>query len=87
MIINVELIGSLRTLAGAGTLCVELEEPALVSVLLQKLSEKVLKNEEALSHSDLLIMKNGVEINVLKGVHTELKSHDAVTLVPISHGG
>jgi molybdopterin converting factor small subunit len=87
MMIHVELIGVLRTLADARTLRIELDESALVSGLLQKLSEEVLQHAETLCRSNLLILKNGVEVNVLKGVHTELKNHDTITLVPISHGG
>lgn len=87
MMITVELIGVLRTLAGAGTFHIELAEPASVSVLLWKMSKEVFKSEETPSPSTLLIMKNGAEISVLEGVHTELNNNDTVTLVPISHGG
>ena len=34
-----------------------------------------------------LILVNGKEINVLKGLETELKDGDEVTLIPVSHGG
>lgn len=87
MMINVELIGVLRTLAGVGTFRIKLAEPASVSVLLRKLSKEVFKSEETLPLSTLLIMKNGVEINVMEGVNTELNHHDTIALVPISHGG
>jgi molybdopterin converting factor small subunit len=87
MMINVEFIGVLRTLAGVETFRIELAEPASVSVLLRQLSKEVFKSEETLPLSTLLIMKNGVEINVLEGVNTELNHHDTIALVPISHGG
>ncbi|UCH37785.1 MAG: MoaD/ThiS family protein [Candidatus Bathyarchaeota archaeon] len=87
VLINVELIGVLRKLAGANTIDIELEDSAAVSGLLQKLSKELFQSEETLSRSTLLIMKNGLEINVLKGVHTELNHDDVITLVPISHGG
>jgi molybdopterin converting factor small subunit len=87
VLVNIELIGVLRTLAGAKTIDIELEDSAAMSVLLQKLSKEIFQSEELLSSSTLLIMKNGVEINVLKGMHTELNHDDVITLVPISHGG
>ena len=34
-----------------------------------------------------LILLNGKEINVLKGLETEIREGDEVTLIPISHGG
>ncbi len=34
-----------------------------------------------------LILVNGKEINVLKGLETALEDGDEVTLIPVSHGG
>jgi molybdopterin converting factor small subunit len=34
-----------------------------------------------------LILVNGKEIGVLKGLDTEIKEDDEVTLIPVSHGG
>ena len=87
MIINVEFIGALRTLAGAATFHIELEEPSAVFELLQKMSKEIFKSEAALLYSTLIILKNGLEISVLNGVHTKLNHQDTITLIPTSHGG
>ncbi len=34
-----------------------------------------------------LVLLNGKEISVLKGLETEIREDDEVTLIPISHGG
>ena len=34
-----------------------------------------------------LIIVNGKEISVLKGLETEIKEEDEVVIVPVSHGG
>lgn len=34
-----------------------------------------------------VILLNGKEINVLKGLETEVKDGDEIVLIPVSHGG
>ena len=35
----------------------------------------------------ILVLVNGVEVSVLEGLQSRLNDGDAVTLVPVSHGG
>lgn len=87
MMVNVELVGTLQKLANAKICNVELGEEASVSTLIQKLRTEVFSNRDFVDESNLLVMKNGREISVLKGFQTELENNDCVTLIPVSHGG
>lgn len=87
MIINVEFVGALRTVANANSCSVELEEGATMSALMHRLKAELFGEKEFADESNLLVMRNGKEISVLKGLQTELKHKDRITLIPISHGG
>jgi len=87
MIVIVELIGTLRTLAKAERYRVELEEGATISTLMRRLRAELFADKEHVDESNLLIMTNGKEISVLNGLQTGLENNDIVTLIPVSHGG
>jgi molybdopterin converting factor small subunit len=94
--VNVRLIGIFRVLSGKNRLPVELEEePTIVGRVIQKLAEVFSPEfKEALIDPELkdprpnaLILVNGKEISVLKGLETEVNKGDEIVLVPVSHGG
>ncbi len=87
MIVVVEFVGALRTIADVKNYSAELGEGATMSSLMQGLKSELFGGEEFFDESNLLIMRNGREISALKGLQTELKHEDKVTLIPISHGG
>lgn len=93
--VKVRLIGVFRVLSGKSRLRVELEEPAIVRKVIQKLVEALSPEfKEALIDPELrdprpnaLILVNGKEISVLEGLETEVNKGDEIVLVPVSHGG
>lgn len=87
MIVVVEFVGALHMIANVENYSAELGERATMSSLIQKLKAELFGGEEYFDESNLLIMKNGIEISALKGLQTELKHEDKVTIIPISHGG
>jgi len=87
MIIVVEFVGSLRTLAKVEGCRIEFEEKATISTLIRRLRAEVFADDEFVDETNLLVMKNGKEISVAEGLQTVLKDKDTVALIPISHGG
>ena len=92
--VNVRLLGVFRGLSAKSQLSLNLKKPTVRS-LVQKLSESFSVEAKHLlvdpelndPRPNTLILVNGKEINVLKGLETELENGDEVTLIPISHGG
>ncbi len=87
MFITVEFVGVLRTLAKMRKCTVELEEEMTVSALMRKLKAELFSDKEFVDESNLLIVMNGKEISILKGLQTLLKEKDIVKIIPASHGG
>jgi len=93
--VKVRLLGIFRVLSGKSRLPVELEEPAIVRKVIQKLVEAFSPEfKEALIDPELkdprpnaLILVNGKEISVLEGLETDVNKGDEIVLVPVSHGG
>jgi molybdopterin synthase sulfur carrier subunit len=72
----------------------ELDEGAKLKEALKRIIEEFPKIERALIDPELgdprpntLIVINGREISVLKGLETVLKNGDEVVFIPVSHGG
>jgi len=71
-----------------------LEQPTVKKVI-QKLADSLpVETKRLLVDPELndlqpnaLILVNGKEISVLKGLETKIKEGDEVTLIPVSHGG
>jgi molybdopterin synthase sulfur carrier subunit len=92
--VNIRLLGAFRGLSGKSQLSLNLKEPTVRS-LVQKLSESFSVEAKRLlvdpelndPRPNTLILVNGKEINVLKGLETALEDGDEVTLIPVSHGG
>jgi len=93
--VKVTLLGVFRGLSGRGQLLIELEKPVVVREVIQKLVESFLPEfNRVLIDPELndprpnaLILVNGKEVGVLKGLETEVKDGDEIALIPVSHGG
>lgn len=93
---TVNLFGVLRTAARAEKICLTLEDGATVRTLLDDLVSKVNRDEFQTIILDpelkdprpnALVLVCGIEIGTLQGLETTLKDGDAVTFLPVAHGG
>jgi molybdopterin synthase sulfur carrier subunit len=94
MKVNIKFVGSFRNLTNKSKVTLELEEGARLKEVIGRIVEKFPKIERALIDPELgdprpntLIIVNGREISVLKGLDTILKDGDEVVFIPVSHGG
>ena len=92
--VNVRLLGVFRGLSGKGQISLNLKKPTVRGVVLKLVESLSVEAKRLLVDPELndprpnaLILVNGKEINVLKGLETELEDGDEVTLIPVSHGG
>jgi len=94
MAITLKFIGALRHASGNDTINLPCSEGASILDVIDEIS----KEEPALRRSLLdehletptpkaLILVNGQEISVLKGLKTTLKDGDELVFVPVVHGG
>ena len=92
--VNVRLVGAFRGVAGKSVIPLNLKKPTVKSVVL-KLAESLSVEAKRMlvdlvlcdQRSSALILVNGKEIGILKGLETGLKDGDDVALIPVSHGG
>ena len=91
--VNVRLLGVLRGVSGRSRITVEIEHPTIGKVL-QALMDSMPPEAKQLvdpeirdPRPDTIILVNGKEISVLKGLETEVKEEDEIVLIPVSHGG
>jgi molybdopterin synthase sulfur carrier subunit len=97
MVINVEVkfLGIFRRVFGRNKVLVKLEKHPTVRKTIEKLTEafppeskRTLVDQELEDpRPNALILVNGQEISVLKGLDTEIEDGDEIVLVPVSHGG
>ena len=96
MKVKVEYLGHIRTIIGSvREEEVEIRDGSSVAGLLMVLSEKygdpfkkaVYEKSGTDVKSNYIITVNGYLLNQLKGLETELKNNDHVTLLPIVSGG
>lgn len=92
--VEIRLLGVFRGMVGRDKLSVKLKH-ATVRTAIQVLAElmpsearKLLIDPELNDpRPNALVLLNGQEINVLKGIETEVKNNDVLTIIPIAHGG
>ena len=94
MVVTVRFIGSFRASAGKSRFMLELEKAVSLRELVTKVVEEQPKLKRVLIDPELddprtnvLMLVNGKEISVLKGLDTKLKDGDELTLIPVVHGG
>lgn len=92
--VKIRLLGVFRGLSAKSEMNLKFEKATVRNVVLtiaKSLSEEarglLIDAELNDPRPNALILLNGKEINVLKGLETEVKEGDEVTLIPVSHGG
>lgn len=94
-LVRVEFMGFLRRAAGVHRTRVKIRDNASVGGLCRQLAAELgeglkralLDPESGDPRAASLILVNGREISVLKGLETSVKAGDTVTFIPVSHGG
>jgi len=92
--VKIRLLGVFRGFSSKSQLSLKLEHPTVRNVIqtiaksLSTEAKRLLIDPELNDpRPNALILLNGKEISVLKGLETEIKEDDEITLIPISHGG
>jgi molybdopterin converting factor small subunit len=93
--VKVKLLGVFQGISGKKQLLIKLKKPVsiravvqeLIELFSQKFKEMLIDPYLGDPRPNALIMVNGIEINVLEGLETELHEKDEVTIIPVSHGG
>jgi len=92
--VNVRLLGTYRGFSGKSRISLKIPQPTVKSMI-QKLVDSLSAEAKRLlidpelndPRPNALILVNGKEISVLKGLETTIEEGDEVTLIPVSHGG
>jgi len=94
MAITVKFIGALRHVSGVGEFALNSKGEISIRDLISNLTQEMPSLKRSLLDQQLedprpnaLILVNGREISVLKGLETNLKDGDEIVLVPVVHGG
>lgn len=94
MTLSIKFIGALRHGSGKTQLTFSFQKEMSLKELLSKLSQEMPKLEKTFndqnfseSRSNTLILVNGKEISVLKGLETILNDGDEIVFIPVVHGG
>lgn len=94
MSVKARFVGSLRSLSGEEIVTLELQNCLSLKEVMKRIAEEkpklngafVLSQPEQL-RTVMLILVNGKEISVLKGLETIIKNGDELVFVPVLHGG
>jgi molybdopterin synthase sulfur carrier subunit len=92
--VKARFVGSLRSLSGEEIVTLELQKRLSLKEVIRRIAEEkpklnvvfVLSQPEKL-RTAVLILVNGKEISVLKGLETTIKNGDELVFVPVLHGG
>jgi len=89
LVVIVKFVGSLRGMAGRGTRTFDFGKSLLLRDAFARMGEELPKLKPALagSRASMLVMVNGKEISILKGMETVVHDGDELVLVPVLHGG
>jgi molybdopterin converting factor small subunit len=92
--VKARFVGSLRSLSGEEIVTLEIQKSLSLKDIMEKITEKKPKLSGAFTLSQpeklrtaMLILVNGKEISVLKGLKTIIKNRDELVFVPVLHGG
>jgi molybdopterin converting factor small subunit len=94
MVVTFKFVGAFRSLTGKEKYTMKIEGTVTLKEAIRKIVEKNTLLKRALIDPELedprpnaLILVDGKEISVLKGLDTILADGDEVVLVPVIHGG
>jgi sulfur-carrier protein len=94
MAVTVKFIGALRHASGKEKFAVDCREGASLLDLMNELTKEsptlrrnLLDEQLEDPKPNALILVNGREISVLKGLETNVKDGDEIVFVPVVHGG
>lgn len=90
MLVRVELLGPLRSVAGKRFVELDVEGRIRLSELLNRLGEglrRFVVDDLGKPQPGVLILVNGVDVRYLSWLETEIEDGDTVTLIPSIHGG
>ena len=94
MAITVKFIGAFRSISGKSKLSIKTKNAAPLSEIIRQIIEERPKIKRALIDPELddprpnaLILVNGKEISILKGLDTMIENGDEIVFVPVVHGG
>jgi MoaD family protein len=94
MTITVRFIGALRNASGKSKITMAIKKAVTLREIIKKIVEEQPKLKRTLIDPELenpspnaLILVNGKEISVLKGLKTMVRDEDEVVFVPVLHGG
>jgi molybdopterin synthase sulfur carrier subunit len=92
--VKARFVGSLRSLSGEEIVTLEIQKSLSLKDIMERITEKKpkLSGTFALSQPEklrtaVLILVNGKEISILKGLETIIKNGDELVFVPVLHGG
>ena len=94
MAVTIKFIGALRHVSGKTELIISVKDEVALKELLSRMSQEMPQLEKTFSDqqpndstSNALILVNGREISVLKGLETKINDGDEIVFVPVVHGG
>jgi sulfur-carrier protein len=94
MVLTVRFIGSLRASSKKTELKLKVEKTISLKKVIAQIVEEQPKLKRALIDPELgdprtntIMLVNGKDISVLKGMETMLKDGDELVFVPVVHGG
>ena len=94
MSLRIKFIGALRHLSGKTQFTVNFQDGISVKQLIDTITHQLPALKHTFSDQELndsrsnsLILVNGREISVLKGLETKLCDGDEIVFVPVVHGG
>jgi len=94
MSVKARFVGSLRSLSGEEIITLDLQKRQSLKEVMKRITEEKPKLAQAFVLSQpeklrtaVLILVNGKEISVLKGLETTIKNNDELIFVPVLHGG
>ena len=94
MVLTVRFIGSLRASSKKTEMKLKMEKTISLKKVIAKIVEEQPRLKRALIDPELgdprtntIMLVNGKDISVLKGMETMLKDGDELVFVPVVHGG
>ena len=94
MPLTLKFIGAMRQISGKNQLIINIQDGNTLRELIEQLAKNMPELPKIFggqkfgnSNSNSLVLVNGTEISVLKGLDTKLMSGDEIVFIPVVHGG